>query len=76
MVEGRSPLCRRGQNRLLVYVSLLFLERFDMKVLNWMLNLNVYLVTRICAVGRTWESLKRQHGLPTFLQIGCYKSDP
>lgn len=58
MVEGRSPLCRRGQNRLLVYVSLLFLERFDMKVLNWMLNLNVYLVTRICAVRRTRGSLK------------------
>lgn len=47
MVEGRSPLCRRGQNGLLVYVSLLFLERFEM---GRVLNLNVYLVTRICAV--------------------------
>lgn len=55
MVEGRSPLCRRGQNGLLVYVSLLFLERFEM---GRVLNLNVYLVTRICAVQRTRGSLK------------------
>lgn len=55
MVEGRSPLCRRGQNGLLVYVSLLFLERFEM---GRVLNLNVYLVTRICAVRRTRGSLK------------------